>query len=283
MFGFLNVYKPKGITSHDVVSVLRKITGIKQIGHAGTLDPFAEGVLPVGIGKATKLFEYLNDGKAYIGTIKLGSSTTTYDTEGEVVERSDKVVFEEEIKTVLKKYKGNIKQLPPMYSAIKIKGKKLYEYARKGETVELSPREIVINKLEILNYDRENNELTLCIDCSKGTYIRSLANDIGNDLGTFGHLNKLIRIKAGDFILDEAVKLEDIKSNKEVEENLINPIKYLNYPVYEIREEEYKYIANGNPVKSNLKDGTVLIIANENIISVGNSSNGIIKPIKVFI
>ena len=283
MLGFLNVYKPKGMTSHDVISILRKITGIKQIGHAGTLDPFAEGVLPIGIGKATKLFEYLNDGKAYIGTIKLGSSTTTYDTEGEVVEKSDKLASEDEIKTVLKTYTGNIKQIPPMYSAIKIKGKKLYEYARKGETVELPSREITINKLEMLDYDREKKELTLRIDCSKGTYIRSLANDIGKDLGTFGHLNKLIRVKAGDFILDEAVKLEDIKSNKEAEENLINPIKYLNYPVYEIKEEEYKYVANGNPVKSNLKSGTVLIIANKNIIAVGNSSNGNIKPVKVFI
>jgi len=283
MFGFLNVYKPKGMTSHDVISVLRKITSIKQIGHTGTLDPFAEGVLPIGIGKATKLFEYLDDDKAYIGTIKLGSSTTTYDTEGSIVNQSNKTTIKEEIKTVIEKYTGNIEQLPPIYSAIKVKGKKLYEYARNGEAVEISPRKITVHKLEILNFDSDKNELELYIDCSKGTYIRSLANDIGNDLGTFGHLNKLIRVKAGKFDINNAVRLEDLKSYSDVEKNLINPLKLLDYPIYKISENEYKSVSNGNTIRTNLNDGIILITSDDNIIAIGNAANGNLKPLKVFI
>ena len=143
MFGFLNVYKPKGMTSHDVVSVLRRTTKIKQIGHTGTLDPFAEGVLPICIGKATKLIEYLKDDKAYIGTIKLGKATDTYDIEGKVLKTSDKKVTLSEIESSLLNFRGEIMQTPPIYSAIKINGKKLYELARKGENVKIQPRKIM--------------------------------------------------------------------------------------------------------------------------------------------
>ena len=147
MFGFLNVYKPQGKTSHDVVAILRRITKIKQIGHTGTLDPFAEGVLPICIGKATRLIEYLEDDKEYIGTIQLGQSTTTYDTEGEIVKNSLKKVSLKEIEEKLINFRGEILQTPPIYSAIKIKGKKLYEYARKGESVEITPRKVNITML----------------------------------------------------------------------------------------------------------------------------------------
>ena len=183
----------------------------------------------------------------------------------------------------MKNYRGNIEQTPPMYSAIKLNGKKLYEYARNGQTVELAPRKITINTLEILEYNNKTNELVLYIDCSKGTYIRSLANDIGNDIGTFGHLNKLVRVKSGNFELEKAVKLEDLKSVKDVEENLINPVACLNYPVYEINDKEYKFVINGNPIKTKQKDGIVIIVSQGNIISVGNSENEILKPLKVFI
>ena len=151
MFGFLNVYKPKGKTSHDIVAILRRLTKIKQIGHTGTLDPFAEGVLPVCIGKATRLIEYLNDDKAYIGTLKLGEATTTYDIEGDVTNTSDKIIAKEKIETVLQEFNGEIEQIPPIYSAIKVQGKKLYEYARKGENVEIKPRNITIYENRIIN------------------------------------------------------------------------------------------------------------------------------------
>ena len=163
MFGFLNIYKPKGKTSHDVVAILRRITKIKQIGHTGTLDPFAEGVLPICIGKATRLVEYLDDDKAYIGTIQLGKSTTTYDIEGDVTNSSEIKVLLDDIEKVLINFKGEIEQTPPIYSAIKVNGKKLYEYARKGEEVEIKSRKVFIETLEIKNFDYENQILELYI------------------------------------------------------------------------------------------------------------------------
>ena len=216
MFGFLNVYKSQGKTSHDVVAILRRITKIKQIGHTGTLDPFAEGVLPICIGKATRLIEYLDDDKAYIGTVQLGKSTTTYDTEGEEVNISNKKVTLEEIEVVLSNFRGEIEQLPPIYSAIKVNGKKLYEYARKGEEVEIKPRRVNIYKLEVVNFDEEKQTLDLHIECSKGTYIRSIAHDIGEALGCYGHLIKLVRIKAGMFNIDKSIRLDDINSVEKI-------------------------------------------------------------------
>ena len=188
MFGFLNVYKPKGKTSHDVVAILRRLTKVKQIGHTGTLDPFAEGVLPVCIGKATRLIEYLADDKAYVGTVKFGVKTSTYDTEGEIVKTSCEKIAENDLENILDKFRGEIEQVPPIYSAIKVNGKKLYEYARKGEEVKIEPRHVTIFKLDLLNFDYENQIAELYIECSKGTYIRSIANDLGDDLGVGGHL-----------------------------------------------------------------------------------------------
>ncbi len=284
MFGFLNIYKPSGITSHDVISILRKITKIKQIGHTGTLDPFAEGVLPVCIGKATRLIEYLDDEKAYIGTIQLGKSTTTYDTEGDIVKTSSKKVNLQDIETVLKNFTGEIEQLPPIYSAIKIKGKKLYEYARAGESVDIQPRKINIKHLDIIRWNPETMQLELYIECSKGTYIRSLANDIGESLEVYGHLIKLVRAKAGCFELKNAIKLENIKTTDDVFANLINPLECLNYPVYYVNNDEYQLIANGNPIKTNCDSKAIILTNSENrIIAVGEIKNNLIKPIKVFI
>ena len=283
MFGFLNIYKPKGMTSHDVVAILRRITQVKQIGHAGTLDPFAEGVLPIGVGKATRLIEYLDDDKAYIGTIKLGKSTTTYDSEGEVTNSSDKKVSVDEINSVLSQFKGRITQYPPIYSAIKINGKKLYEYARKGETVEVQPREVLIYKLDILKYNSVTKELEIYVECSKGTYIRSLANDIGETLGTYGYLSTLTRVKAGDFEIKESVKLEDLQSIDDVVQNLQNPIHYINYPEYVVNQSELSIVLNGNPIQTNIRDGRTLITDGKNIIAIGFTENNILKPQKVFI
>ena len=157
MFGFLNIYKPKGMTSHDVVAVLRRLTKIKQIGHTGTLDPFAEGVLPICIGKSTRLIEYLADDKEYLATVQFGSNTTTYDLEGDIVENFNKKITKTELLAELENFKGEISQLPPIYSAIKVNGKKLYEYARKGEDVEIKPRTVVISKIELKSFD-ENTQ-----------------------------------------------------------------------------------------------------------------------------
>ena len=282
MFGFLNVYKPKGITSHDVVSTLRRVTKIKQIGHTGTLDPFAEGVLPICIGKATRLIEYLKDDKAYIGTVKLGKSTTTYDTEGETVNTSDKSLALDEIESVLDIFLGDIEQTPPMYSAIKVKGKKLYEYARKGESVDIQPRKVHISKLDILNFNSETKELELYIECSKGTYIRSIANDVGEKLGIYGHLIKLVRVKAGDFKIEDSTKLEELNTMEIVVQNLIYPLEYMHYPRYELNEPEYRLILNGNRIRANVPDGTIILTTDNKIAAIGEAEDNSIKPQKVF-
>ncbi len=283
MFGFLNIYKPKGKTSHDVVAILRRVTKIKQIGHTGTLDPFAEGVLPVCIGKATRLIEYLADDKAYIGTVQLGKSTTTYDIEGDAVKVSDKDVSIEEIENALQRFRGEIEQLPPIYSAIKVNGKKLYEYARKGEEVEIKPRKVTINELKILNYDSENRILELYIECSKGTYIRSIANDIGEVLGVYGHLVKLVRVKAGDFNIKECIQLADLQAKEDVERVLINPLEKLYYAKYELNEDEKNKVLNGMeiPVSERL-EGTVILVYSNNILAIGEAFGLRIKCAKVF-
>ena len=284
MFGFLNVYKPKGKTSHDVVAILRRVTKIKQIGHTGTLDPFAEGVLPICIGKATRLIEYLKDDKAYMGTVQLGKSTTTYDIEGEAVNISDKKVSSEEIEAALNSFRGDIEQLPPVYSAIKVNGKKLYEYAREGKNVKIEPRRVNISELKILNYDTENRQLELYIACSKGTYIRSIANDLGEKLGTYGHLIKLVRVQAGDFGINESVRLEDLETKEQVEQKLIYPLEYLDYPKYELSQKELEKVSHGMSISSiNQENGTVILIKENKLIAVGENNNNTIKCSKVFI
>lgn len=285
MFGFLNVYKPKGKTSHDVVAILRRITKIKQIGHTGTLDPFAEGVLPICIGKATRLIEYLNDDKAYIGTVQLGKSTTTYDLEGETVKVSDKTPDLEEIENELKNFRGDIEQLPPIYSAIKVNGKKLYEYARKGEEVEIKPRSVNISELKILNYDQENRILELYIKCSKGTYIRSIAHDLGKNLRCFGHLIKLVRVKAGDFEVEYSTKLEDLTDIETVQKHLIYPLKKLDYQTYELTPKELESVSHGMQIntKQDLQPGIVILTHNSQLIAVAEFLDNRIKCSKVFI
>ena len=284
MFGFLNVYKPKGITSHDVVSALRRITKVKQIGHTGTLDPFAEGVLPICIGKATRLIEYLDDDKAYTGTIQLGSSTTTYDLEGEEVNFSDKKVTLDEIEAALDKFRGEIEQLPPIYSAIKVNGKKLYDYAREGKEVKIEPRRVNISKLEILEYDETNRRLTLHIECSKGTYIRSIAHDLGTELTTFGHLVKLVRVKAGMFEVNHAVSLEHIQTKEDVEKLLISPLKKLNYMTYELNKNELVKVSNGTaimPSKELPENSLILLTSQERLIAAAKMTKGLLKCLKV--
>lgn len=282
MFGFLNVYKPVGMTSHDVVSKLRKLTNIKQIGHTGTLDPFAEGVLPVCIGKATRLIEFLEDDKEYLATVQFGVSTTTYDREGEVIYTSDKKLVSEDVKNALKAFEGKISQLPPIYSAIKVKGKKLYEYARSGQEVEIKPRKVTIENIELKSFDEKLQQAEILIKCSKGTYIRSIANDLGQKLECGAHLIKLVRTQAGRFRIENSVNLECL----DVVENLINPIDLLNYPKISATADDIEYIRNGRALKNkDLKHGSlVILIYNDNeICAVGIADNDVIKLKKVFL
>lgn len=283
MFGFINIYKPKGKTSHDVVAILRRLTKIKQIGHTGTLDPFAEGVLPICIGKATRLIEYLDDDKAYIGTVQFGKSTLTYDTEGEIVKTSDKKISKEEIEIALQQFRGKIQQLPPIYSAIKVNGKKLYEYARKGEDVEIKPRDVEIFKLEIVNFDKENQTVDLHIECSKGTYIRSIANDLGNVLGCYGHLIKLVRTKAGKFELANSFKLDELESKENVSNNMIYPLEYLDYPKYSLNENEKQKVSNGMSINIDLSDGLCVLVWEKELAAIAEIKDKKAKICKMFL
>ena len=282
LFGFLNIYKPVGMTSHDVVSVLRRVTKIKQIGHTGTLDPFAEGVLPICIGKATRLIEYLQDDKEYLATVQFGAATNTFDLDGEKVFTSDKKVSRDDIKEGLKSFEGEILQLPPIFSAIKVKGKKLYEYARKGEEVEIQPRKVVIENIELKNFDEELQQAQILLKCSKGTYIRSIANDLGKNLGCGGYLIKLIRTQAGKFRVENSVQLDGI----DVESNLITPLDILNLPKITVDNDDLARIKNGMPIyKTCDKIGNfVSLIYNDvEICAVGIADGEKIKLKKVFI
>lgn len=209
--GVLVIDKPIGLTSHDVVQIIRRGTGIRRAGHTGTLDPRASGVLVVLIGPAVRLSEYVSaSDKRYQATIRLGSSTDTYDAEGIVTSESPaNHITEEKFDEILQTYVGEIEQVPPPYSAVKVKGKKAYEMARKGEQVELEPRKIQVYSLDVLEWDPP--EVVIDAYCSSGTYVRSLANDLGESLGTGAYLIGLRRTKSGRFTLREAVPLRRLK------------------------------------------------------------------------
>jgi tRNA pseudouridine55 synthase len=211
--GVLVIDKPIGLTSHDVVQIVRKGTGIRRAGHTGTLDPRASGVLVVLIGPAVRLSEYVSaSDKRYQATIRLGSATDTYDSEGMITsESSSNHITEEKFDEILQTFVGEIEQVPPPYSAVKVKGRKAYEMARKGEEVELEPRKINVYSLELLEWAPP--EVVIDAYCSSGTYVRSLANDLGNALGTGAHLIGLRRTKSGRFTLREAVPLRKLKES----------------------------------------------------------------------
>lgn len=238
MNGIINVLKPAEMTSHDVVSFIRKNFNMKKVGHTGTLDPNAAGVLPICLGKATRVAEYFNDfNKSYRGEVTLGASTDTQDKYGIVVESSDKEVTKDEIQAVFDEFKGDMKQTPPMYSAIKIDGKKLYELAREGKTVERKQRDITIYNMEILkNYN--NKTILFDVDCSKGTYVRTICNDIGERLGTFGHMSFLMRTKVGNFDIEHAYTLDDIQKLRD-EDNLESTLLPLDTPLFQYRSIEF--------------------------------------------
>ena len=214
MDGILIIEKEAGMTSHDVVAKVRKIANIRKVGHTGTLDPMATGVLPLLLGKATKLSQYLTQhDKEYIATVKLGMKTDTLDLEGKVLEEKkvDLAVFtKEKIEAVLNSFLGKQKQTPPMYSAVKVNGKKLYEYARIGETVKVEPREIEIYAVSLETISKDTQEFTFRVYVSKGTYIRVLCSEMAEKLGTIGVMSKLIRTKVDRFLLEDAVKLKDL-------------------------------------------------------------------------
>lgn len=255
MNGIINVYKEAGYTSHDVVARLRGILRTKRIGHTGTLDPAATGVLPVCAGRSTILSDIIADGeKVYRAVLLLGTSTDTYDLEGRILKTREVVCKEEEAEAAVKSFIGEQEQLPPMYSAVKIGGKKLYELARKGIEVERKPRKIMIYDIAVEQVSLP--ELMITITCSKGTYIRTLCHDIGETLGCGGCMKKLERVKVGIFTADTARKIDEIREAAEagrLSEVLIPPDRFfMSLPGIKTPEEYDRAAYNGNRIPAEL-------------------------------
>lgn len=210
--GFLSIDKPPGWTSHDVVARVRRVTGERQVGHAGTLDPAASGVLPVAVGHATKVLPFIEDaGKTYVATVRFGVVTDSADRDGRLVERRDaSALTADAIERALDRFRGDIRQVPPAHSAIKVGGRKLYELARRGEHAEVPERDVTIHRLSLARW--EPPDATMVVDCSKGTYIRSLARDIGAAVGTGAMLAHLVRTRAGDFSLATSIPIDALEA-----------------------------------------------------------------------
>ena len=264
MNGIIIVNKEKNYTSRDVVNIISKILGTKKVGHTGTLDPIAEGVLVICVGKCTKLCDYFtNNDKEYIAEFKLGYETDTLDYTGKIIKNSNLKVNEEQINEVIKNFIGKYNQVVPIYSAVKINGKKLYEYARNNMDVSLPSRVVDIKNIEVLNIDE-----TIKIQCkvSKGTYIRSLIRDIGDKLGTYATMTSLIRTRQGEFSLKNSYSLEDIKNNNY---NMITVEKiFEKYPKVFLDDKQYKKISNGVILDNTYLSEYVLFYYNNQLISI---------------
>lgn len=249
VFGFLNINKPTGMTSHDVVAKIRRGLHIKKVGHAGTLDPLADGVLVICLGGATRMSDYVMHGtKRYTARVHLGITTDTYDLEGAILsERDVTSIRREDVEQALTAFRGDIRQIPPMYSAIKQGGRKLYDLARAGQTVEREARPVTISGLTILDW--QPPLVTLDVECSAGTYIRSLAYDLGEALGVGAHLAGLTRTASGRFILDQAVSLVALLDNPDWQERLISPrIALADWPSVVIDEDSIEEIRHGRMI-----------------------------------
>jgi len=212
--GFLVLDKPQGVTSFAMVSMMRRLTGVRRIGHAGTLDPLATGVLPIAIGQGTRLLEYLDhDAKTYVAKVRFGATTDTYDADGEVTARADdSKLTREDVEAALPQFIGRIAQTPPLYSAIKVAGKPLYRYAREGADVAIASRVVRIDAIRLLSFGREPAEAEIEVECGKGTYIRSLAHDLGQRLGCGAHLVALRRTRSGGFTIEQAHAEEAVQA-----------------------------------------------------------------------
>ena len=288
MDGIIVINKSKGCTSYDVVNKVKKIFKTK-VGHTGTLDPNATGVLPILIGQGTKLSYYLIEhDKEYICTLKLGQKRDTADSEGNIIEEKEvkeNCLEKDNVNNILKTFLGKQSQVPPIYSAIKVKGKKLYEYARKGESVEIQPRTIEIYKIEPISINKEEKEICYKVKCSKGTYIRSLCESIAEKLGTVGYMKELERTVVGKFNIEDSISVEELEENKESEEF----IKKHFITIEDFFENKSKikivldnkrleYFLNGVKLTYNLEDGLYRVYDEENkFIGVGKVECKMIK------
>ena len=296
MDGIINVYKEKGFTSHDVVAKLRGILHIKKIGHTGTLDPDAVGVLPVCIGKGTKLCDMITDtDKTYEAVMLLGISTDTQDISGNVLSKKDVAVDEKTLIETVDSFVGEYKQIPPMYSAIKVNGRKLYQLAREGIEIERSPRDVYIRSIHINDMNLQDGEpsVTMTVSCSKGTYIRTLCHDIGEKLGCGACMKSLSRTRVGRFYIDDSFTINQIAAlNLKGElSSIVAPVDSMfDYPRVQINKEYDKLLYNGNLLP--LSAGKALDVGLADKVRIYNESGEFIgiysmddsgyKPVKIF-
>lgn len=293
--GVVVVNKPQNWTSHDCVAVVRRVIGVKRVGHTGTLDPMATGVLPVCVGTAARINEYLDyDTKTYDCVMKLGIITDTLDIWGEVLEERPVPDMDEAvIAETIMGFTGEISQIPPKYSALKVAGKKLYEYARAGQEVEIKPRKINIKHISVNNIDLENKEICFTVECSKGTYIRSLCADIGEKLGCGACMSGLVRTKTGVFTLDDTVDIEAVK--KMSREELVSKLFPTDYPLVqfgrvELSANRAKDFVNGKKipkrdltiVRESSRDDFYNVYFNDTFLGVAKLVKGVLSAHKVF-
>jgi len=284
--GFLVVDKAPGMTSHDVVAISRRALGTRKVGHAGTLDPMATGVLVIGFGNGTRLLQYITDGdKSYTATIVLGASTTTDDHEGEIIATADaSQVNPDDIKAVLATMVGEIMQRPTNVSAIKVDGKRAYDRARSGEEFELPARKVTISQLDILAI-RQKDATTLVdieVTCSAGTYIRAIARDLGAELNVGGHLNVLRRTRVAGFTLDQAINIDQLKAGNFTALDLVD-VARRTFAIRELDLLEVSELSFGRPLKSNESDEIVAAISPDNrLIALLKNSLDKAKPVAVF-
>ena len=273
MDGIIIINKPKGYTSHDVVNIVKKKLNISKVGHTGTLDPNATGVLPILIGKATKISKYLIEhNKTYIAELALGEKSSTGDIEGEIIEKQELPNLEEhQIKQVLESFIGKQMQTPPIYSAIKINGKKAYEYARSGQTIELKPREIEIMDISLVNF--EKGSITFKVKCSKGTYIRVLCEDIARKLGTVGLMKELCRTRVNEFNIEQSTDLKELKAT-----DLINIEEiFIKKPKIELNNKQAQLFLNGVKLNTANPDEIYRIYKIEQFLGIGVIKNNLLK------
>lgn len=280
MDGVILINKEKGMTSQNVVSKVKRILNFDKAGHAGTLDPNATGVLPILVNKGTKLSKYLIEhDKIYIATLKLGEKRSTGDVEGEVTEKDDidlKNISKENILEVLESFKGVQSQIPPIYSALKVNGKKLYDYARNGEEVEIKPREINIYDIKLLEIYDESNEIKFEVSCSKGTYIRVLCEDIASRLNTVGYMSDLQRTRVNNFDISESITISELEENKDIKIIEVEDL-FLDKEKINLNNRKEELFLNGVMLTFEYPDGIYRIYNNDKFIGLGTVQNKLLK------